>query len=592
MTSNHSMSKNTRNIRLSLPRLNHTHLKYNGLVLSLLALSVMATTAQAEETHQAEPSNAPITSLTSLSSLRNITASNTTNRADSQPLKTPIIEKITTKAGTPTLFVAAPELPIIDIRLTFDAGSARDSELRAGLYGLASLTSQLLDEGTSTQSTDDIAASFEKLGAAFSAASYRDMFTVNLRTLSDPAYFNPAVDQLLNILKDAQFPQASIDRIINNAAIGQQQRKESPGSVVGIRFYRELYGKHPYAEPTTGTEASLKKITPQDIRRFKDTYLVANNLNIAITGQLTRQQAEQLANRISQSLPAGQKAQPLPEPAPLAAAKTIAVPFKSTQSHIIIGQLGISRDNQDSYALTVGNEMLGGSGFNALLMKELREKRGLTYGAYSGFTSMRTKGPFSISYSTRGDQAVESIRVAKQTLQNFLNTPLDQQLLEETREGLLKGYPLSLSSNESILGYLGMIGFYNLPTTYLADYPKKIEAVSSSQIQQALRQYIKPEQMLTVVVGQPFDSAALNVPIAPATPASQPVPAISPTSLPEASTTPTSPAALTDETGTPTAPVVSPNAASGNEGLSNPSLIAPSSVNPPAISKPNAGAQP
>lgn len=480
--------------------------------ISLLAMS----TAWAEESHQAEPSDAPITSLATLSSLRNIAASGAV------AIKTPAIESLSTKTGTPTLFVAAPELPIVDIRLTFDAGSARDSELRDGLYGLASLTSQLLDEGTSTQSTDDIAANFERLGAEFSATSYRDMFTVSLRTLSDPAYFNPAVDQLMAILKDAQFPQASIDRVLNNAAIGQQQRKESPGAVVGIRFYRELYGKHPYAEPTTGTEASLKKITPQDIRNFKDTYLVAKNLNIAITGQLSRDQAQQLANRISQSLPAGQKARPLPAPQPLTTAKTVAVPFNSSQSHVMIGQLGITRDNPDIYALTVGNEMLGGDGFNALLMKELREKRGLTYGAYSGFTSMRTTGPFIISYSTRGDQAVESIKVAKQTLQNFLSQPLDQQLLSETREGLLKSYPLSLSSNESILGYLGMIGFYGLPTSYLADYPKKIEAVTPQEIQAALRKYIQPSSMLTVVVGQPFDSNALNTPIAPATAASQP----------------------------------------------------------------------
>lgn len=480
--------------------------------ISPLAMS----TAWAEESHQAEPSDAPITSLATLSSLRNIAASGAI------AIKTPAIESLSTKTGTPTLFVAAPELPIVDIRLTFDAGSARDSELREGLYGLASLTSQLLDEGTSTQSTDDIAANFERLGAEFSATSYRDMFTVSLRTLSDPAYFNPAVDQLLTILKDAQFPQASIDRVLNNAAIGQQQRKESPGAVVGIRFYRELYGKHPYAEPTTGTEASLKKITPQDIRNFKDTYLVAKNLNIAITGQLSRDQAQQLANRISQSLPAGQKARPLPAPQPLTTAKTVAVPFNSSQSHVMIGQLGITRDNPDIYALTVGNEMLGGDGFNALLMKELREKRGLTYGAYSGFTSMRTTGPFIMSYSTRGDQAIESIKVAKQTLQNFLSQPLDQQLLSETREGLLKSYPLSLSSNESILGYLGMIGFYGLPSSYLADYPKKIEAVTSQEIQAALRKYIQPSNMLTVVVGQPFDSNALNTPIAPATAASQP----------------------------------------------------------------------
>ncbi len=485
----------------------------SALVVALSSTVAISPT-WADENHQVEPSDAPITSLSSLSSLSSVVNSTT--------LKTPDIQSFQTKTGTPTLFVAAPELPIIDIRLTFDAGSARDGELRPGLYGLASLTSQLLDEGTSTQTTSDIAKSFEQLGAAFSAASYRDMFTVNLRVLSDPAYFNPAIDQLLAILKDAQFPQDSINRVLNNAAIGQQQRKESPAAVVGIRFFRELYGNHPYAEPVTGTENSLKKITPQDIRHFKDTYLVANNLNIAITGQLNQQQAKQLANRISQSLPAGNKAKSLPAPTELSSAKTVAVPFNATQSHVMIGQIGINRENPDHYALAVGNEMLGGSGFNALLMKELREKRGLTYGAYSGFTPMRAKGPFIISYSTRGDQAVESIKIAKQTLNNFISQPLDQQLLSETKEGLLNGYPLSLSSNESVLAYLGMIGFYNLPTTYLADYPKQIAAVTSQDIQQAMRKYIHPEQMLTVVVGQSFDSNALNTTIAPITSVSQP----------------------------------------------------------------------
>lgn len=480
-----------------------------------IVLGLITSNCFAEESHQAAVTNAPITSLAVLSSLRDIPAL-------SSNIKTPKIESFSTKTGTPALFVAAPELPIVDIRLTFDAGSARDSELRDGLHGLASLTSQLLDEGTSTQTTDDIARRFESLGAQYSASSYRDMFAVNLRVLADPNYLNPAVEQLLAILKDAQFPQASINRVLNSAAIGQQQRKESPAAVVGIRFFRELYGNHPYAEPSTGTEASLKKITPQDIRNFKDTYLVANNLNIAITGQLNLAQAQQLANQISNNLPKGQKARPLPTPAPLQAARTVIVPFNATQSHVIVGQIGTTRTNPDNYALSVGNEMLGGDGFNALLMKELREKRGLTYGAYSGFTTMRTNGPFMISYSTRGDQAVQSIQVAKQTLNNFLNTPIDQQLLLETKEGMLNSYPLSLSSNESILGYLAMIGFYQLPITYLADYPKQIASVSSNDIQQALHKYIQPEKMLTVVVGQPFDSNALNSPIAPSTPASQP----------------------------------------------------------------------
>lgn len=492
----------------------------NNLLTHCIGLALAASTAStswadAGESHQAEPSNAPISALPYLSSLRNI-------NHDASKLNTPKIQALATKTGTPALFVAASELPIVDIRLTFDAGSARDSEIREGLYGLASLTAQLLDEGTSSQSTDDIAATFERLGAEYSATSYRDMFAVNLRVLADPDHLNPAVDQLLAILKDAQFPQDSIDRVLKSAAIGQKQKKESPSAIVGIRFYRELYGKHPYAEPSTGTESSLKKIGPEDIRKFKNTFLVANNLNIAITGQLSAEQAKSLAERISQSLPLGQKAKALPDPMALTASKLVPVKFDSTQSHVMIGQVGVKRNDPDLVALSVGNEMLGGGGFNALLMKELREKRGLTYGAYSGFTAMRSNGPFIISYSTRGDQAVDSIQVAQQTLRDFMRQPIDQNLLDETKEGILNGYPLSLASNESINNYLAMIGFYNLPLTYMSDYPQKIQAVSAGQIHDAMQAHINPDKMLTVVVGQPFDSKRLNQPIAPATPASQP----------------------------------------------------------------------
>lgn len=480
---------------------------------TLMAAITAPTWAADGESHQAQPSNAPITALSKLDSLQTI--------QNTSQIKTPNVVSFTTSTGTPTLFVAAKELPMVDVRLTFDAGSARDNAIRPGLYGLASLTSQLLDEGTSTQTTDDIAAAFEKLGAEYSASAYRDMFVVNLRVLADPAHFNPAVDQLLSILKDAQFPQSSIDRIMNSAAIGQQQRKESPSAIAGIRFYRELYGQHPYAEPTTGTEASLRKITPDDIRQFKNTFLVARNLNISITGQLDSTQAKAVAERISRNLPLGQKAPPLPDPAPLNSQKIVPVTFNSAQSHVMIGQIGIKRDNPDRYALSVGNEMLGGSGFNALLMKELREKRGLTYGAYSSFTPMRSNGPFIISYSTRSDQAATSIKVAEQTLRDFLATPIDSSLLAETKEGMLNSYPLSLASNENINGYLAAIGFYNLPLTYMADYPKQIATVTAEQVQQAMKKYIQPDQMLTVVVGKPLDTpsnpspktvAAANIP--------------------------------------------------------------------------------
>lgn len=484
-----------------------THMRLKNILLSGLILSGylsgFSRYSHAEPREVAD-SRAPILALSKLTSLQNAPDF----AFSAAQLNTPTVHDFRTKAGTRVLFVAANELPIVDIRLSFNAGSARDNDIRAGLFGLASLTAQLLDEGTSTQSTDQIAAQFEAVGAEYGAAAYRDMFTVDLRSLSDTAYLQPATNQLLALLKDAQFPQSSIDRVFQNAAIGQRQREESPSSVASIRFWRELYGQHAYAEPSSGTQTSIKKITPDDLRSFKNRFLVAANLNIAITGQLSLKQAKALAEQISSSLPQGQAAGKIAEPIAATAARHVQVPFASSQSHIMIGQLGIRRDNPDLAALTVGNDILGGGDFNALLMKELREKRGFTYGAYSSFTAMQARGPFTISYSTRADQAAESVQIAKKTLQDFISQPPDPTAVLEAKQGILNGYPVSLSSNKNINGFLSMMGFYGLKNSYLTDYPAQVERVTASDIQRAFAQYIQPDKLLTVIVGQAVEPVA------------------------------------------------------------------------------------
>jgi len=478
------------------------------LSVALSMVGINSSHAEISENHAATaPSNQPLQALSRLSSLAT---------PSQQALRTPNVQSFRTAQGTRVLFVQAPELPMLDIRLTFDAGSARDQSLSTGdgksLSGLASLTAQLLFEATSTQNTDQIAASFESLGAQYSAAAYRDMFTIELRSLTDPAYLQPAVTQWLDAVRDAQFPESSVTRILQSAETGQKQRKDSPSATAGIRFWRELYGTHPYAEPSTGSMASLKNLTVQHVEQFRQRYLVASNATIAITGNLERAQAAALAERIAASLPLGTPAAALPDPQPLTAARLVHVPFNASQSHIIIGQIGVKRSAPDAdlAALAVANDILGGDGFTARLTQELREKRGLTYGAYSSFVQMRSNGPFMINYSTRGDQAAASIEIAKQTLRDFVAQGVTADAVEEAKQGMLNSYPLSLSSNSNINAFLGMIGFYQLPVTYLADYPAQIAAVTAADVQRVLQQYLQPEQLLTVVVGQALTTPATD----------------------------------------------------------------------------------
>lgn len=483
----------------ALHRFCHASRRALWLSLALSLMGISSGHAEISENHTAaESSNLPLQALTRLSSLTNATQ---------QTLRSPNVQSFRTSQGMRVLFVAAQELPMVDIRLTFDAGSARDQAAETSqnlkLSGLASLTAQLLFEGTSTQTTDQIAARFESLGAQYSAAAYRDMFNIELRSLTDQAYLQPALTQWLDAIGDAQFPQSSVTRVLQNAETGQKQRKDSPSAVASIRFWRELYGTHPYAEPSTGTLASLNNLTVQQVQQFRQRYLVSNNATLAITGDLSRAQAAAIAERIGARLPRGEPAPALPDPKPLDRERQVYVPFNASQSHILIGQIGVKRNAPaaDLAALAVANDILGGDGFTALLTQELREKRGLTYGAYSSFVQMRSNGPFMITYSTRGDQAAASIEIAKQTLRNFVAHGVTADVVEEAKQGMLNSYPLSLSSNSNINAFLGMIGFYDLPLTYLADYPAQIAAVTPADVQRVLQQYLHPDKMLTVVVG-------------------------------------------------------------------------------------------
>lgn len=418
------------------------------------------------------------------------------------PYQAPLVQELFSKNGVRTLLVESKQLPIVDIQLTFNAGSARDESISKGLNGLANLTARLLNEGTSTQTANDIAQSFERLGAQYSAKAYRDMFVVRLRVLSDKKRLEPALNQLIFLLKDAQFPQGSIDRILNNAQIGQKQVKENPKRSMSVRFYRSIYGDHPYAQPSTGTIQSLKRIKSEDIQAFKKQYLVANNLNIAITGNVNKQQAQQMIDLLTEQISTGESAPPLPEAEALEKAQIIRIPFNSSQAHVMIGQISIRRDDPDRFALEVGNEIFGSGGFQSLLMQELREKRGLTYSASSNLSSMQSQGLFYIQYSTQREQLLESLNITYQTLLKFLHKPLTTAQVEESKRGLIRAFPLLLRSNANINSQLGAIGFYGLPSNYLTQYQQLISAVNAEDVHQAWQKHIHPEKFLTVLAGK------------------------------------------------------------------------------------------
>ena len=391
---------------------------------------------------------------------------------------------------------------MVDVQIVFDAGSARDGQQP----GLAQLTSSLLETGSGELDADQIATRFEEVGALFSTDTYRDMATVELRSLIDASLLNPAVQTASQLLASPGFPVASFERERQRQLVALQERQQSPGDIADDAFMAAVYAGHPYGTPTPGTEASLKKMQRSDIVDFHRRYYVGRNATVAIVGALDRGAAERLAWALVKDLKDG-RAAPLLSPVALHpadtgnSARTIKIEHPSTQTHILIGQPGMSRDDPDYFPLYVGNHALGGSGLVSRISEEIREKRGLSYSAYSYFIPMRQQGPFTIGLQTRNDQAEEALRVARDTLQQFIQDGPTATELEESKQNITGGFPLRLSSNKKLVGMLAMIGFYQLPLDYLDNFTAKVEAVTIADIREAFGRRLQPQQMITVLVG-------------------------------------------------------------------------------------------
>jgi zinc protease len=410
----------------------------------------------------------------------------------------PEIQHWRTANGARVYFVPAPELPIVDVRVVFDAGSARDGDKP----GLAVLTNALLDSGTETLSVNAVAERLDDVGARLGAGAMRDMAWLSLRSLSGADYLLPGLDTVSQLLREPAFKPESLERERNRLFAALQGRNQSPGDLAQEAFFKALYGDHPYASPPEGNETSLNAITREDLLNFHQRYYVAANAVVAIVGDLNRGGAEKLATTLVGQLPVGEAAPPLPAVEPVPEARTIRISHPSSQSHILSGQVGVARGDPDYFSLYLGNHVFGGNGLVSKLSEEIREKRGLSYSVYSYFSPMRQAGPFIMGLQTRNDQVNEAIQVMDTTLDSFVKNGPDSEALQAARQNITGGFALRTDSNSKIVQYLAAIGFYGLPLDYLQTFTAKIDALSQEQVSDALERRLRPDRLITVIVGK------------------------------------------------------------------------------------------
>jgi len=414
------------------------------------------------------------------------------------------IQHWTQPSGAAVYLVESPNVPMVDVRIDFDAGGRRDAAAQAGLAGV---TAGMMSKGIRAVNKDPaldenaLGEAWADLGASFGGSDAGDRMSFSLRSLTYPDLLARATALAARQLAEPAFPPDVWARERERLAAALREANTRPGTVAARTFAQAVFGTHPYGNDTT--EQTLARISVDDMRAQHARYLRPCRAKVSIVGAVTRAQADALAAQLLGRLPSGpcEALPPVPEVTPLAAAAERRIPFDAAQAHVLIGQPGFKRDDPDYFALTVGNYILGGGGFVSRLTTEVREKRGLSYSVYSYFAPGLHAGAFTIGLQTRPDQADQAVQVAREVLRDFVARGPTETELKAAKANLIGGFALRIDNNRKLLDNVANIAAHGLPLDYLDTWTRQVERVTLADIRAAFARKLQPARMVTVVVG-------------------------------------------------------------------------------------------
>jgi zinc protease len=411
----------------------------------------------------------------------------------------PAIQKQKLSNGLEVWLVRQPELPIISMNLVFKTGGTVDP---AGKSGLASMTSNLIDDGTKTRSAIDIANGLSNIGATLGTSSGWDSANVSMQTLT--RNLDKALEIFSDVVVNPTFPEKELETARGRALNGLRQRKDNPNAIAGVVYNSLLYGKnHPYGNVLGGDEASLKSFSQSDLMKFYQTYYRPNNAALIVVGDATMAMLKpKLESAFAGWKPADVPVTDVPNAAVFDKPGIYIVDKPgAAQSVISIGQVGVSRDNPDFFALQVMNDMLGGS-FSSRLNMNLREDKGYTYGAGSGFSYRRGTGPFTASADVQTAVTKESVLEFMKELRGIRGEiPVTAEELQTSKQSLIRGFPQGFETNGQIANALSTLVVYGLTDSYYNEYITKINAVTMADVARVSNKYLTPDKMAIVIVG-------------------------------------------------------------------------------------------
>ncbi|HNA26080.1 MAG TPA: pitrilysin family protein [Nitrospira sp.] len=402
-----------------------------------------------------------------------------------------------TANGMTVLFLEQHFLPTVEIHALVKVGSAQDPPDKAGL---ANLTASLLDEGTLTRTSRQIAEQIDFVGGSLEAHASEDYTTASTRVLKKDADLGFTL--LADILQHPAFHKQEFERVRTQILGEIVSDDDDPGNVAMKAFHQLIFHGHPYSWPAHGTEDTLNKITVADVQQFHAREYVPNQTILVVVGDLTQEQASALVQTHFGSWKKGTPSlAQLKKPSPLDRKMVQLIEKDLTQSTIVLGHTGVSRINPDYYAITVMNYILGAGGFSSRLMDSIRDKQGLAYGIMSQFDSRVMPGAFFISLQTRTDVTNQAITSVLAEIKTIREAPVTDQELSEAKSFIVGSFPLRIDSSAKLANVLAQVELYNLGLDYFTSYPKAIEKVTKDDVLRVAKQYLDPQHYALVVVG-------------------------------------------------------------------------------------------
>lgn len=408
----------------------------------------------------------------------------------------PNIQQLESKQGIKVWLVESHQIPMVSVRLTFRAGSAFEPEDQSGL---ANLAASLLDEGAGDLDALAFKEALDDIGARFGAGADKLDTDVSLSTLSG---HKREAFRLMGLAVTApRFDTTDVERVKAAIVAGIRQSNERPGTVASLRFMKSVFGDHPYGTSMVGTEESVQAIDDAQLAAWHKAQFTKANMVVAMVGDITPAEVLELVDEALGGLPNGTARNRVTATPSATVPQFVKVSKDIPQASVMVGHVGMPRDDADYFPMLVMNEILGGGAMTSRLGEEVREKNGLVYDVRSVNIPMPQGGVFYVSLQTENGKVQKALDLVKAELSRIKAKPVDKQEFDDATDYLAGSFPLRIDSNAKILEYLALMQMEDLGPDYLETWVSRIRAVTPADVQRVAKKLIDEKGMALTIVG-------------------------------------------------------------------------------------------